>query len=111
MTITKIKKENELTIALEGKLDTITSPDLEEFLNKELDGVEHLIFDMDKLDYISSAGLRLLLSACKKIRGEGGTMKLINVGEGVDDVLMMTGFRRAFTIETKLGIIYNPELS
>ncbi len=112
--IMEIKKTeingNLLTIAIEGRLDSITSPKLEEFFKTELDGVERLILDMDKLEYISSAGLRVLLSTSKALKSKGGAMKLINVDDYVEDVLMMTGFRRVFAIETKNGHNLNPEL-
>ncbi len=111
MTITKTKDGTKLTISLEGMLDSMTSPQLEEFLKDELDGIDYLVFDMDKLEYVSSAGLRILLSTSKKIKNVGGSMKLINVDTGVEDVLMLTGFKRVFTIETKLGHIYNADLS
>lgn len=111
MTITKTKEGTKLTISLEGMLDSMTSPQLEEFLKDELDGIDYLVFDMDKLEYVSSAGLRILLSTSKKIKNVGGSMKLINVDTGVEDVLMLTGFKRVFTIETKLGHIYNADLS
>lgn len=111
MNILKTRNETQLTIKLEGRLDSITSPELEEFLKNEIDGIEHIIFDMDKLEYISSAGLRVLLSISQKMKKSGGSIKLINVDLGVEDVLMLTGFKRVFTIETKVGHIYNPELS
>ena len=67
MTIQKMKNGSALTIAPEGRLDTITAPELEAVLKEELNGVEDLTFDLEKLDYISSAGLRVLLSAQKTI--------------------------------------------
>lgn len=110
MTISKVKNDTELTVILEGRLDSVAALEFEAFMKDALDGVEHLIFDMDKLYYISSAGLRVLLSVSKKIKNSGGAMKLINVDDNVEDVLMVTGFRRAFTIETKGGRNFNPEL-
>ena len=108
MTISKVKNDTELTVILEGRLDSVAALEFEAFMKDALDGVEHLIFDMDKLNYISSAGLRVLLSVSKKIKNSGGAMKLINVDDNVEDVLMVTGFRRAFTIETKGGRNFNP---
>jgi len=98
MTINKQQNGSTLTVALEGRLDTMTSPDLEAELNKSLDGVEHLIFDMSGLDYISSAGLRILLSA-QKIMARKGDMKLIHVNEIVQEVFDVTGFTDLLTIE------------
>ena len=95
MTISKVKNDTELTVILEGRLDSVAALEFEA---------------MDKLNYISSAGLRVLLSVSKKIKNNGGAMKLINVDDNVEDVLMVTGFRRAFTIETKGGRNFNPEL-
>lgn len=111
MNIEKTKNGNQLTISLEGMLDSMSSPKLEKFLDAELEGVEHLIIDMDKLSYISSAGLRVLLGTSKTLRSKGGSIKLINVDSGVEDVLMITGFKRIFTIETKTGHVYNADLS
>lgn len=111
MNITKTRNDTNLTVSLEGMLDSMAAPQLEKFLKDELDGVELLVFDMDKLTYLCSAGLRILLSVSKKIKAKGGSMKLINVAIGVEDVLMITGFKRVFAIETKSGHKYNPELA
>ncbi len=96
----KIKKElenNVLVLALEGRLDTTTAPELENEIG-DLDGVEELIFDMEKLEYISSAGLRVILKA-QKIMNEKGSMKLKNVGESIMEVFEITGFSDILTIE------------
>ena len=77
MTINKTKNGDALTIALEGRLDTMTAPELEAELKTALDGVETLTIDMAKLDYISSAGLRVLLST-QKVMGRRGGMTLTN---------------------------------
>ena len=83
-------KNNEiLTVALDGRLDTTTAPELEKQLSQNWTDGSALIFDCEKLSYISSAGLRVLLTAHKRIKG---AMKLINVGELVMEVLEMTGF-------------------
>lgn len=110
MNITKTRNDTKLTVSLEGMLDSMASPKLEKFLQTEINGVEQLIFDMDKLTYICSAGLRILLSTSQKLKEKGGSMKLINVDTGVEDVLMLTGFKRVFAIETKAGHVYNPDL-
>jgi anti-sigma B factor antagonist len=98
MTINKTKNGADLTIALEGRLDTMTAPDLEAELKKSLDGVETLNLDFSKLDYISSAGLRVLLSAHKLMSAKGG-MKVTNVNDVVQEVFEVTGFADILTIE------------
>ena len=97
MTITKEQKGNSLTIALEGRLDTTTAPELEKEL-KSLDGVAELKLDFAKLEYISSAGLRVLLAAHKTMSKQGG-MKVTNVNEIVREVFDVTGFADILTIE------------
>ncbi len=91
MTISKTVNGTELTLALEGRLDTVTAPELEKELKESLDGAERLILDFSKLDYISSAGLRVLLSAHKMMVAKGG-MKVTNVNEIVAEVFEVTGF-------------------
>ena len=98
MTINKTVNGNALTIALEGRLDTTTAPELEQALKESLDGAQELIMDFSKLDYISSAGLRVLLSAHKTMRAKGG-MKVVNVNEIVKEVFDVTGFADILTIE------------
>lgn len=98
MTITKEQNGTALTIALEGRLDTMTSPELEAELNQSLGSVESLTMDFSKLDYISSAGLRVLLSAHKMMSAKGG-MKVTNVNEIVREVFEVTGFSDVLTIE------------
>ncbi len=98
MTITKQLNGTNLDIALEGRLDTMTAPELEAELKTALGSVESLTLDCEKLDYISSAGLRVLLSAHKIMSGKGG-MKLIHVNEVVSEVFEVTGFSDILTIE------------
>ena len=98
MTIMKTLNEKELTVALEGRLDTTTSPELENELAESLTGVETLVFDLGKLDYISSAGLRILLSAQKKMNLQG-EMKVRNVKSDIMDIFEVTGFTEVLTIE------------
>ena len=98
MNIVKTKQENTLTIAPEGRLDTMTAPELEAVLKAELDGVETLIFDLEKLDYISSAGLRVLLSAQKTMNRQG-SMKILHANEIIMEVFEVTGFTDILTIE------------
>ena len=98
MTINKNLNGNALTIALEGRLDTTTAPELEKELNASLDAAETLTLDFSKLEYISSAGLRVLLSAHKVMSKKGG-MKVTNVNEIVKEVFDVTGFADILTIE------------
>lgn len=96
----KILKEVDggaLVLTLEGRLDTTTAPELESALG-DLNGIEELAIDMKKLEYISSAGLRVILKA-QKIMNEKGAMKLKNVGENVMEVFEITGFSDFLTIE------------
>lgn len=96
MNITFNKKDGELTLEIEGRLDTNTAPELESFLLNNCEGVSSLVFDCEKLVYISSAGLRILLGAHKRTKG---AMKLIKVSELVMEVLEMTGFADIWVIE------------
>ena len=98
MKITKKQNASSLEIALEGRLDTTTAPELERALKESLDGVSELTLDFEKLEYISSAGLRVLLSAQKKMSRQGG-MKLVHVGEIIMEVFEVTGFTDILTIE------------
>ena len=98
MTIHKNQNQNALTIALEGRLDTMTAPELEKTFRESLDGVDTLTIDLSKLDYVSSAGLRVLLSAHKQMSQKGG-MKVIHVNEIVQEVFNVTGFSDILTIE------------
>lgn len=97
MKINKCMKDNELIISLEGRLDTNTASDLENEV-QNLEGIKMLIFDFERLDYISSAGLRILLSCQKKMNLQG-MMKIKNVNETIKDVFDITGFSDILTIE------------
>ena len=98
MTITKTMNGSELTLSLEGRLDTVTSPELEKELNADMDSANSLILDFSRLDYISSAGLRVLLAAHKVMSGKDG-MKVIHANEIVREVFDVTGFSDILTIE------------
>ena len=98
MTIVEERNSNVLTLKIEGRLDTTTAPTLEKTINDILDGVTELILDMNQLTYVSSAGLRVLLSTQKKMN-KIGTMKLIGVCEDVMEVFEMTGFVDILNIE------------
>ena len=91
MTIEKTVNGTALTIALAGRLDTMTAPDLEAELGRSLPDAESLVLDFSNLDYISSAGLRVLLSAHKAMSAKGG-MKITHVNEIVREVFDVTGF-------------------
>lgn len=98
MKIEKDLNEKDLVVALEGRLDTTTAPQLEEELKNSLAGVTDLIIDLSKLEYISSAGLRVLLSAFKTMRNKG-KMKVTNANELVKEVFEVTGFSDFLPIE------------
>ena len=98
MNITKELNGDRMTIALEGRLDTMTSPELEKELQGCLGDVAELTLDLSKLDYISSAGLRVLLTAHKALLGKDG-LKVTHVNDVVLEVLEVTGFADILTIE------------
>lgn len=98
MNINKQENGTELIISLEGRLDTATSPQLEAELRESVDNKSALIFDFAGVEYVSSAGLRVLLSA-RKIMKEKGKMKLKNVSETVMEVFEITGFCDILDIE------------
>ena len=97
MKIDLKKEDKKLTIKLGGKLDTNTSPELDSKMN-ELEGMEEVIIDMKELDYISSAGLRVLVSAHRKMSGKGGLI-LNGLTPDVLGILKMTGFDKKLNIE------------
>ena len=92
MNITVNKNGKELTVAVDGRLDTLTAPDLEEKLDEVLDDVEKLTFDFEKLEYISSAGLRVLAGAMDIMEEQDGEMFVANVNDDIRDVFEVTGF-------------------
>lgn len=98
LNIKKEQDNDKLTFALEGRLDTVTSPELESAVKDSLDGVKELIMDFENLEYISSAGLRVLLSAQKTMMQQG-SMKVINVNDIVMEIFDVTGFGDILTIE------------
>lgn len=97
MTIQKIQDGDQLTVQLEGRLDTVTAPQLEGELTSALDGIKRLNFDFEKLEYISSAGLRVLLATQKRMNKQGN-MTLCHVGETVMEVFEVTGFSDILSI-------------
>ena len=98
MTIEIKKNAGEITIAVEGRLDTITAPVLEKTIGENISNAQTLILDFKGLEYISSAGLRVLLGAQKKIQ-RFGSMKVVGVCDEVMEVFEMTGFADILTIE------------
>ena len=97
MNIVKTSEGTTRTLALEGRLDTVTAPQLEAALSNALDGVTELTLDFAKLEYISSAGLRVLLATQKKMNKQG-SMKLTHVCEAVMEVFEVTGFSDILSI-------------
>lgn len=91
MTITKKTEGNALTITLEGRLDTSTAPELEAELGASLDGITDLTLDLDQLLYLSSAGLRVILGAQKRMNKQG-TMTVVHVADAIMEVFEITGF-------------------
>ncbi len=98
MTIKKTKEGSSLIVTVEGRLDTTTSPELSKELDNFLDNINKLIFDFPKLEYISSSGLRVLLSAQKAMRSRG-SMTVKNVPEMIMEIFEITGFTDILTIE------------
>ena len=98
LNITKKQDGEKLEITLEGRLDTTMAPQLEAVMKETLDQVTELTLDFEKLEYISSAGLRVLLSAQKLMSKKGG-MKLIHVGDLIKEIFEVTGFCDILTIE------------
>lgn len=98
MNIQKTLSGTTLMVALEGRLDTTTAPKLEEELRGSVAGVSRLVFDLAKLEYVSSAGLRVLL-AMQKLMNRQGAMLLRNVNEAVMEVFEVTGFSDILRIE------------
>ncbi len=98
MEINKSREGNTLKVALSGRLDTTTAPQLEGELKTAVDGVEELVFDFDALEYISSAGLRVLLSA-QKVMNRQGSMVIKNVKPEIMEIFEVTGFVDILNIE------------
>ena len=98
MTIEKIKTNEQLTVLLEGRLDTSTAPLLEEELRSNLDDIQCLVLDLEKLEYLSSAGLRVVLAAQKRMSKQG-QMLLKHVPEVIMEIFEVTGFVDILTIE------------
>ena len=96
MELAANKNGAELTVCVNGEINTMTAPELSDLLDRELPGVQVLTLDLANCEYVSSAGLRVLLNAYKLMKAARGTMSLANVSEGVMDVLKNTGLDSVF---------------
>ena len=99
MEIKTNRNGNEFTVAPVGEINILTAPEFEETLNRETDGIELLTIDFKDCDYVSSAGLRVLLSTLKTLKKNNAKMRLINVGENFTEVLENTGLDAVFDVE------------
>ena len=98
MTIEMKKEAKKLTLKIAGRLDTTSAPEMEKAVKENIGGIEELVIDLGQLEYISSAGLRVLLSAQKTMNGQG-SMKVINVSDTIMEIFEITGFNEIMTIE------------
>ena len=98
MVIKKKSEGSKLELAVSGRMDTTTAPQLDEELKKSLDNVSELVLDFSGLEYISSAGLRVLLSAQKRMNNQQGTMRVVGANEIVKEIFDVTGFSDILTI-------------
>ncbi|MBE6817675.1 MAG: STAS domain-containing protein [Ruminococcaceae bacterium] len=98
MTIQKTIEGSAMTLGIEGRLETTTAPSLEEVIRNELEGITELTFDFSQLEYISSAGLRVILAA-QKIMNNQGSMRVTGANDIVMEVFELTGFADIITIE------------
>ena len=99
MNITKNYNEKELTLSIEGRIDTITSQDLDKEINEEFSNFNSLIMDFTDLEYISSAGLRVLIATQKKLKAEDIPFVIKNVNDTVGEIFRMSGFDKILKIE------------
>lgn len=99
MTINIKNEGNAIVIVLGGRLDTTTAPELEQKFNSIFDSTKEIVFDFKELEYISSAGLRVMLLAQKQANKENTKMKIINVCDEINEIFEMTGFSDILTIE------------
>ena len=97
MNINQIKKEHKLTLGIEGRIDTKTAPELEKALDSALEGITDLVFDFEKVSYISSAGLRVLLKAQQQMDKQG-TMVILHTNDDLMEIFEVTGFTDILTI-------------
>ena len=98
LTISKTKENDKLTIDVTGRLDTTTAPELEAAIKEDIDGISELVINIEELEYISSAGLRVLLAAQKTMNRQG-SMVVTNANESIMEIFEVTGFCDILTIE------------
>ena len=99
MKITKNYDEKDLTLSVEGRIDTITSQELDKEINNEIGNFESLTLDFADLEYISSAGLRVLIATQKNLKAENIPFVIKNVNETVNEIFRMSGFNKILKIE------------
>ena len=99
MKLTTEKNGTALTVRLSGEVNSQTAPELSALLDKELPGVQALTLDFTECDYVSSAGLRILLATFKRMKSVDGSMSFANVGKGLMDVFQITGLARVFGLQ------------
>ena len=99
MNIIKNFNENELTIVIEGRIDTITSEDLKKEIDEEINNIDSLTLDFEKVKYISSAGLRVLISTQKKLKAANKHFVIKNVDDEINEIFRMSGFNKLLAIE------------
>lgn len=98
MKIESEKKEGSLVLKLSGRLEATTAPELQRKVDNELEGIEKLMIDMEQLEYVSSAGLRVLLVASRKMKAKHGDLTICHVREGIMEVFEITGFNEILDI-------------
>ncbi len=99
MQIESNKTQGCLNLKLSGRLETSTAPKLQEVVEKELEGIDELKLDMEGIEYVSSAGLRVLLTASKEMKAKGGNMIVSHVNDDVMEVFEITGFKEILNLE------------
>lgn len=98
MNIEKIYDDKDLTVKVEGRIDTLTSQELEESLKEDIENISSLTLDFEALEYISSAGLRVLISTQKKLKANDMQLTIINVNDTIKEIFRMSGFDKILTI-------------
>lgn len=99
MQIEQERQENKLTLKISGRLETSTAPELQMIVDRELEGITELRMDIKELEYVSSAGLRVLLAATKKMKAKEGSMTIHHANEEVMEVFEITGFKEILDIK------------
>lgn len=99
MTITTVKDGKKLEVIPEGRIDALTAPELERKLADELDDTEELVFNLENVEYLSTAGLRVFLACSQEMEARGGSIRVVHVNEVIMRVLTLTGFQDFLNIE------------